>query len=91
MKSILEDLWYGNISPIERGCYNTSELKNLLHTENEYRHSLEATLSDEQKALLEKMLDCRCQMDSITEKSIFIYGFRLGAQLMTSALSSIEE
>ncbi len=90
MKSILEELWYGNISPIESGFCNTAELKEILHTENEYRSNLESTLSEEQKALLEKMLDCRTQMESLSEKKIFIYGFCLGVQLMVAAMSDTE-
>ncbi len=90
MKSILEELWYGNIRPYESGIHNTPKFKELLGCIAQNSRELDTTLSDEQKKLLEKFMDSHSDFNALSESVIFIYGFRLGAQLMLEVLSGAE-
>ena len=87
MKSIIEELWYGNICPQEDGVSNSPEFKELSGYITRHRTEQEATMSDEQKRILNKMMDCRNEIDCLTEAKIFANGLKLGAKLMFEMLS----
>ncbi len=82
MKSVITELWYGNIIPQEDGIFNKPEFKELLDYVARHRGDLEETLTDKQKELLDKMMDNRNEFDSLAEARAFEYGFKLGAKLM---------
>lgn len=86
MSSILEELWYGNISPHESIPVD----KQLLSLMGRNREKLEETLTEKQKDLLSKYDDALNEMHSAREIRAFSYGFRLGARLMTEALTETE-
>ena len=47
---------------------------------------LRETLSDEQKKLLEKLTVCMTDISSISERDMFIAGFRLGMKMMMDVM-----
>ena len=47
---------------------------------------LRETLSDEQKELLDKLTECITDISSISERDMFINGFRLGVKLMIDVM-----
>ena len=49
---------------------------------------LRETLSDEQKELLEKLTECITDISSISERDMFIAGFRLGVKLMIDVMKN---
>ena len=63
---ILEQLWYGNIEPME---YDTSskEYKKLQELICRNEEKLKATMTDEQKELFEKYTDCVREYQTITD------------------------
>ena len=79
---ILEELWYGNISPFEQCTRGDKQLKELLKLVARNKDDLDATLTDKQKEVLEKFEENMNEMHGITERDAFSYGFRLGVQLM---------
>lgn len=81
MRSILEELFYGNLCP-NTDCRNTDDQANelVVHLTNHHDRLYE-TLSDKQKELLEKCDDCYSELTDINEKEIFVYAFRLGARI----------
>lgn len=86
MKAILSELFYGNISPdIDCRRYD-QETKRLMAQLSDHYDSLAATLTPEQKVLLEKLDDCHSDLTNINECAIFTYAFRLGARLMLATL-----
>ena len=86
MRSILEELWYGNVCPSE-GCREvTKETKDLMKFIAEHHDNLYATLNEKQKELLEKFDDCSAELTEINERDIFVYAFRLGARMMLEVL-----
>ena len=86
--STIQDLYYGRISPYEMSISATPEYQKLkaLATQNE--DLLRETLSDQQKELLEKLTECITDISSISERDMFIAGFRLGVKLMIDVMKN---
>ena len=85
MRSILNELWYGNVSPFEQCTRGNKRLKELLKLVARNREELGETLTNNQKETLEKFEECMNEMHSITERDAFSCGFRLGVQLITES------
>ena len=79
---IVEDLYYGRISPYEMSISATPEYQKLKALADRNEGVLRETLSDEQKILLEKLTVCMTDISSISERDMFIAGFRLGMKMM---------
>ena len=86
MKNILGELWNGNISPREDCRNNTHEMKQLMEYMVRHHDDLLKTLSDEQRDIFEMFDDCWSEYASLAEEAIFVYAFRLGAQMTLDAL-----
>ena len=86
MKSMIKELWYGNINPQEDSRENTSEMKQLLEYISRHNDDLLKTMTDEQKEIFQKFHDCWSEYASLSEAAIFEYAFRLGMRI---ALDSI--
>ena len=83
--TILENLWYGNICPVEEFVGGNAEYRSLLRLVGNNREKLEATLSPEQTELFEKFYTAVNEMNSTAEVQAFSHGFHLGAQLMNKS------
>ena len=86
MTSIIIELWYGNIFPQEDGIFDTSDFKELLGYMARHQADLEATLTNKQKGLPDKIMDKRNEFDSLGGARVFEYGFKLGAKMMLELL-----
>ena len=86
MKNKLGELWHGNISPQENCHNNTPEMKQLMDYMARHHDDLLKTLSDEQRDIFERFDDCWSEYASLAEEAIFVYAFRLGAQITLDAL-----
>ena len=53
MKSMIDELWYGNVSPMDDTRNNTEEMKELMSYIARHQEELVATLTDEQKEIFE--------------------------------------
>ena len=84
--NILEDFWYGNINPQEESKERNRAIKELLNLMGRNRDALSSTLTEEQRAVLEKYDDCVNEMYGLIEAAIFSYAFRLGGRLMLATL-----
>lgn len=82
---ILEEFWYGNIEPAE---YDTSskEYKKLQELICRNEEKLKATMTNEQKELLEKYTDCMREHQINTDCWIFQSGFKLGARMILEVM-----
>jgi len=85
--TIPEDLWYGNIRPIENFIEGNREYNGLLRLVSKNREALENELSPKQLDLLEKFNLSVNEMNAISETSAFQYGFSLGVRIMIESLS----
>ena len=90
MRSILEELFYGNICPSTDCRHRDKETKQLMGYIAAHHDNLLSTLNDQQKEILEKFDDCYNELTDINEREIFSYAFKLGARIMLEILSNTE-
>ena len=87
MRNILDELWYGNITPFSQCKVNTPEMKELAELITRHNETLDKALSAEQKEVFEKYHECMDELNSKFIIQAFKYGFRLGSRLTADALS----
>ena len=90
MRSLLEEFWYGNIFPQEQYAAQHPDIKPLLQLADKNRTSLTETLTESQQEILQKYDDAISEMNSLLEREIFIYAFRLGGRFAIETLSKDE-
>lgn len=83
----LEDLWYGNIRPIENYIEGNMEYRNSLRLVSKNRETLENALFQKQLELFEKYNTSANEMNAVSETAAFRYGFALGVRLMMESAS----
>ena len=82
MPNILEDLYYGNLSPSQRAVRPGSRVKKLMQKQSDLEAKLNGSFTEEQRAIFEQHLSlCADILDANCFDS-FIIGFRLGAHFM---------
>ena len=89
MRSILEELFYGNICPNTDCRSRDKETKRLIGYIADHHDNLLSTLNEQQKEILEKFDDCYNELIDINEREIFAYAFRLGARLMLTVMDDV--
>ena len=87
MRSVINELWHGNVIPQEDSRTNSKEMKELLGYMSRHHEDLEKSFSDEQKEVFEKFHDCWSEYMSLAEASIFEYAFKLGMQIAIETLT----
>ena len=86
MRSILEELFYGNICPNTDCRSHDKETKQLMGYIADHHDNLLSTLNDQQKEIFEKFDDCYNELTDINEREIFAYAFRLGMRIAIDAM-----
>jgi hypothetical protein len=86
MKSIIEELFYGNVCPNTDCRNNNEQVKQIMGYIADHHDNLSKTLTDEQKDILEKFDDCYSELTDINERYIFVYAFRLGMRIAIDVL-----
>ena len=86
MKSILEELWYGNICPETDQKVNSPEMKQLMGTMAKYHDELMSTLTEEQKEIFEKFDNCWGEYLGLTERTVFVYSFKLATKFVAETM-----
>ena len=86
MDNILEELWYGNVSPWEQCNRNDREAKELIALLHRNREQLAEGLTQGQREMLEEYEDCQSELSAKTERTAFIKGFGLGVRLLSAAM-----
>ena len=87
MRSILEELFYGNICPNTDCRSHDKETKQLMGYIAAHHDNLLSTLNAQQKELLEKFDDCYNELTDINEREIFSYAFKLGMRIAIEVLT----
>ena len=82
----IQDLYYGRISPYEMSISTAPEYQKLKALADKNEDLLRKTLSDEQKELLDKIIESFTDISSVSERDMFIAGFRLGMKLMIDVM-----
>ncbi len=84
--NILEELWYGRISPMRNEDHCTQEYRELENLFQRNEGDLLRTLNENQKRSLQNMKEQWEEMESIVERAAFINGFRLAVQLIAASV-----
>ena len=87
MKSILEELFYGNLCPNTDCRSKEKEVKELMRYIADHHDTLIAQLNEKQKEIFEKFDDCYAELTDINEREIFVHEFQLGAKIAIEVLS----
>ncbi len=90
MRSVLEELFYGNICPNTDCRSANKETKQLTGYIADHHDNLLSTINDQQKEILKKFDDCYNELIDINEREIFAYAFKLGARIMLEVMSSTD-
>ena len=85
MKNAINELWYGNIQPLE-ATTPTAEMREIYRHISKQKDDLRAILSDDGKAILDKLADNFYETSSLLAREAFRHGFKLGASLMLDVL-----
>ena len=88
---ILEDLYYGNISPHERYIKQGSRVDKLVKLICKNEDELTTGLTEKQKETFEKFKDCTSELSCITEREAFSAGFILATRIMMQVTEGLEE
>ena len=87
MRSILQELWHGNVCPQTDSRNNSPEMKELMEYMARQHDELLKTMTDEQKEIFEKFDNCWSEYVSYDEEAIFAYAFKLGMQIAIETLT----
>ena len=90
MRTILEELYYGNICPNTDCRSHDKDTKQLIGYIADHHDNLLATLNEQQKEILENFDDCYNELTDINEREIFLYAFKFGARIMLQILTDTE-
>ena len=77
--NFLENLFFGNVDPQSRVVNPGSRADKLRIYVTDHLPEIENALPDEQRGVLERIMEAQGELDTITELDNFIVGFRLGA------------
>jgi len=91
MKTILEELYEGNIYPDELIIPKNPEYRPLNQKISDTIETLKEKLSENDCKQLEALLDMRCETSSQDATASFLYGFKIGAVIMIEVLNGKEE
>ena len=83
MRSILEEFFYGNISPEVQFVEKDSEYGEVMRAICRNEEKLLERLNEEEKALLEAYIDAQMEFNRLTAIRGQLYGYKLGV-LMTA-------
>ena len=86
MRNTLEDLYYGNITPGAQQVAPNSELKRATDRVARFESQLTERLDEAGQTILEKLIESKDEIESITALENFIFGFWLGAKIMMECM-----
>ena len=89
MKSMIEEIWYGNVFPAEKPMPPGSPLFRATNKVVEAEQALEDELPEEKRELLISLENAQFELSNMLETNAFIDGFRLGAKLVMDIFSEI--
>ena len=88
---ILEELWYGNVTPGERSVEEGSRLWSLGRLIRQNEEERAPLLSEKAKEVLEKLRDNQSELNDLGECEVFVCGFRLGDRIMLEVLDGSDK
>lgn len=87
MKSILEQLYIGKLTPEEDIIPEDPQYRMISGQVSNMMEMWKKKLSPEDFELLEQMLDLKVELHAMQNKACFVQGYKLGAKMTAEALS----
>ena len=85
--TVLEDLYYGNITPFNE-YYQNPETDIAINKNNKIIDNLSAMLNTkEQQEAINTVINSQSQVIALTEKDAFLAGFKLGIKVMSEVFT----
>ncbi len=91
MRSIIAELYYGNITPSDREIVKGGAYSHILNLLTRNEDELVQTLTQAQQEMFEKFKDCVSELGNKNEMTSFMLGFKLEMRLAVEAMISIDE
>ncbi len=91
MRNIIEELYYGNICPMDRQIVKGGDYSHPLHLLTRNEDSLTETLTQAQQEAFGKYKDCVSELNEANEVASFAIGFKLGMRLAVESMISLED
>ena len=85
--NILEELWLGNVSPIEDTVMQDASYKSALQQVIEKQQTLKGWMPPEGKAILFDYFEAEINLQGLAERAAFVQGIRIGAKLLLDMLA----
>ena len=85
-RSFLEQLYYGNISPMERSISKNSKLKKIMNIVSDEIEKFNTKLTEEQQKELDKLLCLKTSEACQMEIDAFVYGCRYAFRFLLSCM-----
>ena len=86
MRDMLENLYFGNITPNDQNVRSGTALKKAMEQSAECEEKLTALLEDKEKTLLLQLNNAENEIGSTMALENFILGFRLGVRMILESL-----
>ena len=86
MRDMLENLYFGNITPNDQNVRSGTALKKAMEQSAECEEKLTALLEDKEKTLLVRLINAGNEIGSTMALENFILGFRLGVRMILESL-----
>ena len=86
--NIIEELYYGNIDPQDRGYHPQSPVKKVSDSLNDLEEKLTEQLAGKNKALFLRFCNASAEFMGESELDTFITGFCLGARFIMDTFLS---
>ena len=89
MLSVLEELYYGNISPGERALAHTEKanaFRKLQRAATPLEEYLETVLDEQQLKQFHAFCNIQDELTQMEQEDLFVEAFRLGAKMMVEIL-----
>lgn len=91
MRNIIEELYYGKVTPCDRDIVKGGTYSHLLHLVTRNEDELMQTLTQAQQETFEKFKDCASELNDANEVTSFTLGFKLGMRLALEAMISTSD
>ena len=85
---VIEELWYGNLKMCEREVPQGSPLRQSMNQVSEAEKKLAETLNEEQRKMLESLMDDHMTLTADLECDAFTRGVRFGVRMMMEILGA---
>lgn len=84
---VLEDVYFGDIHPSERGFKKDSQYAKALNDAVKAGDALIGTLTEKQREQFEAYMTAQREVNVLTDCETFCYAFRLRAKIMMDVLT----